>query len=430
MDGSASGTLSREAHVAEPRFTQEELTAMRAAGVAVFEGRVLHEAQPSITPEVLAAIEARCSGPVPEALVALWRTSFGGRVDYDLSLRLSDTIAGFSFTELFYPESDGYRDLWGWMEQQLEFEQEAAEDAGQTHDGRLRFLPFGGFEYTDRLFVDLRDGSVVAYLRGLPRAWVLRLHEDATGRVAKDVRALFRQLDLEDDPYAPTREYANGAEVRDAIDAVESESARAKLHELLRAVVVDWRAAVADGSVTSDARARRLAWGEVTRTDDLALLERLLDLGCSPAEELAGRGAPVDHAAANGSRGVVRRLLALEVPVDGALEAGSAVLPQDLCRALAARGARIGATAVSSSCRNPDEDVCCFLGELLASRHPDAVPALVRDLREGAARQEASAVRVESGSMGSNWTPARYRELAARMTTLADHVAALTVPAP
>ncbi|MCA9492244.1 MAG: SMI1/KNR4 family protein [Myxococcales bacterium] len=309
-------------------FTPDELTALQAAGLAVFEGRVIHEAQPPITPEVLAAIQARCAGPVPEALIALWSTSFGGRLDYDLSLRLSDTVSAFSFAEIFYPDSHGYHDPWGWMDEQLAFE---------SHDGLLHFLPFGGFEYTDRLFVDLRDGSVVAYMRGLPPAWVHRLHEDVTGRVATDVRDLFRQLALEDDPYAPTQEYAQGGEVREAIDEVESASARDKLHALLRSVVVDWRGALDDGSVSRDERARRLAWGEVVRSDDVALLDRLVDLGCSPAEVLGGGGAPVDHAAARGSLSVVRRLLALDVPVDGALETGSTALPLDLCRELARR---------------------------------------------------------------------------------------------
>lgn len=96
---------------------------------------------------------------MPDHLVRLWRTAFGGRLDYDLPVRFEDHVASLSFSELFFPGSSHYRDLWGWIEAQCEFEMDAAEEAGEDHDGKLRFLPIGGFEYLDRVFVDVTGGA-------------------------------------------------------------------------------------------------------------------------------------------------------------------------------------------------------------------------------------------------------------------------------
>jgi hypothetical protein len=76
---------------------------MRAAGIAVFEGRIIVEAQPPIDDSTLAKVAARCAGPLPDELVALWRTAFGGALDDDLRVDFGGHEAPFSFSEIFYP---------------------------------------------------------------------------------------------------------------------------------------------------------------------------------------------------------------------------------------------------------------------------------------------------------------------------------------
>jgi hypothetical protein len=94
----------------------------------VFEERLIYEAQPPVGDAVLAQVEAYCAGPLPEGLTALWRTAFGGALDYALEIELGDAIVEFSFGELFYPESGGYRDLWGWIEHENELAAESPPD--------------------------------------------------------------------------------------------------------------------------------------------------------------------------------------------------------------------------------------------------------------------------------------------------------------
>src|SRR5690606_23676837 len=90
-------------------------------------------------------------------LEALWLTSFGGELAYALFGRFEgvDEPLPFSFRELFYPGSDHYHDLDGWMDHELELAQEAAEDKGEAIPDKLAYLPIGGFEYLERIYVKL-----------------------------------------------------------------------------------------------------------------------------------------------------------------------------------------------------------------------------------------------------------------------------------
>lgn len=203
-------------------------------GLAVFEGRIVYEAQPPVSQRELARIAARLSGPIPDGLLALWQVCYGGRLDYDLVARLGDRTVPVSLRELFYPGSDGYHDLDGWMDHELELATDAAYEAELEPPRRLDFLPFGGFEYLERVYVVVRPGpehgSVVYYRQGLPPAW-----DDPGGvtRLAADVRGLFAQLVLHEDPRSPAPgSYASGTEVLDAVRRVP-EPTRSALEALL-----------------------------------------------------------------------------------------------------------------------------------------------------------------------------------------------------
>lgn len=85
--------------------------------LAVFDGCVVYDAQPPVSAEHVQRLAEGLAGPIPEELLRLWRTCFGGRLGYDLEVDYDGHRHPFSFSELFYPDSDGYHDLWGWIEQ-------------------------------------------------------------------------------------------------------------------------------------------------------------------------------------------------------------------------------------------------------------------------------------------------------------------------
>ncbi|GAA2658752.1 SMI1/KNR4 family protein [Paractinoplanes durhamensis] len=185
------------------------------------------DAQPPADDETLASVASRCAGPLPAGLVELWRATFGGRLDYDLD-------APVSVAELFHPDSDGYQDLWGWIEQECELA--AAHIPGW--DGRLTHLPIGGFEYLDRIYVHTAAGpghGAVVY-------WQQGLAGDRTGPLAASIHDLFDRLGLERDPWA-TDEAGSGDALRDAVDALagssdpHARSAAGKLRTIVRAAV-------------------------------------------------------------------------------------------------------------------------------------------------------------------------------------------------
>ena len=199
---------TRRLQAAEPpTFTEAERAVLRRHGFVIFEGRVIGDAQPPITDERLDAIRQAVVGPLPDDLVALWRTCFGGRLEYDLPLHFDgvDEPVPCSWTELFYTDSPDYHTLEGWVDHELRLLRDRALDEGRTPPERLSFLPIGGFEYLERIYVRVDDtdyGAVWAWRQALPPAWNGPLKEDGVTRVADDLRGAFRALCVEPDQVA------------------------------------------------------------------------------------------------------------------------------------------------------------------------------------------------------------------------------------
>ncbi|MER7281652.1 ankyrin repeat domain-containing protein [Dactylosporangium sp. NPDC000244] len=348
----------------------------REAGIAVFAGRVILDARPPIGDDELAAVRDRCAGPVPEGLVALWRVSFGGWLDYDLRVELGGVDVPFSCSELFRP-GDGYRDLWGWIDHEAEI--------GEVE--RLTYLPFGGFEYLDRVYATTAGpdrGSVMAWQQGLPPAWQIR-PGDRAGRVADDVHGLFARLALETDPWA---DGDSGERLRDAVDELGG-GLGDKLRAIVRGAVLDWRSAVERGTVRGDARLRRLALQHAAAADDLALLDRLASLGCDLSEDVGSGLTPLDVAVQHGRERTARWLLARDAPATNALRFGAAAVSLDLARDLLARGAVTSLDTVAAAARNEDFAVL----ELLAATIGDKA-ALAKRLKDLAQWSRADDTRL------------------------------------
>ncbi|GAB3831504.1 ankyrin repeat domain-containing protein [Dactylosporangium cerinum] len=353
----------------------------------MFEDRLVLRAQPPVTDEVLAAVESRCAGPLPGALVALWRTTFGGRLYYDLRADLGGHDVALSFAELFYPDSGAYDGLWGWIDHECAL----AAEHQPGWSGRLVHLPIGGFEYLDRVYVRTAEGpdhgAVVAWQQGLPAGWEL-VAGDRAAPLAGDLRALFGRLALERDPWEADN--TAGAELRYAVDDLhDSGDPRVrelaeKLRRLVRSSVLDWRGALDRGTLIEERRLRRLALERAAAADDLALLERLVASGCDPAEEVGGGLTPVDVALRHRSSTVTRWLVDRGVPVGNSLRVGAHAVDADLARHLLDRGAAVDATALDRALHNDDIAVVQALAE--AVRPDDGLRRLGLRLRQLAAQ--------------------------------------------
>lgn len=398
-------------------LSKAELGCLRKHELALFENRIIFDAQPPIDDDTLRKIQERCTGPIPEQLVALWKVSFGGTLDYDLRVSFADHEARASFSELFYPDSDGYHDLWGWIDHELEL--------GERE--KLDHLPVGGFEYLVRFYVQVKPGpehgAVSVWMRGLPPAWRLRLHADSVARVADDVRSLFRELCLEADPTLAGAHYVTGWDLCERVQELAKSGATGrtvadKLNQIIAETVLDFRTALEDGSIATQSRLRRMALEEAAAKDDVALLSRLAELGCDLGETLTGGGTTVDHALARGSLDVAKELLARGVPVPNGIKNGAPFASLELVRELLARGAEPDFQAVLTATDSNHLDGAREIASVLVLDDPGVRDELISEAESLIEQEETSAASIVSGKMSSNETPLEYAARAARYRAL------------
>ncbi|MFC5063391.1 hypothetical protein [Actinomycetospora atypica] len=337
-------------------FTDPERDELAAHGFVLFAGRVVHDAQPPLTPARLDEIEQRCAGPLPTALRELWSATAGGELDYDLAVDLGDHLVLLSWNELFFRGSDGYRDLDGWMAHELELAEDAALERGVEPVTRLDALPVGGFEYTDRIYVRTAPGAtagqVVAWMHGLPAGWPHALPGDTTMPVADDLRAAFAALRLDRDPLDPDRRHGAGRDLLDhlqrARDAGLDPALADRLLAYYREAVVDWRALLAEGRLAGDARAARIALDHAVTSDDADLVTRLAAAGVDLDVAMAGSARATDVAVTHGAERALAALLDADAVVaPDALDGIHSALSAVLVRRLLGRGARPSGQAVT-----------------------------------------------------------------------------------
>jgi hypothetical protein len=308
-------------------FTPSELAELRGHGIVLWAGRVVFEAQPPMEADAIAAVQACCAGPLPTALVQLWQATAGGSLDYDLVLPMEtaegEHMEAISWSELFWTGSSGYRDLQGWIEHEIECAQEAADEHGRAFNGKLDYLPFGGFEYCDRIYATVTppgtsdSGSVLAWKKGLPPAWKGALHEDGLATLAPDLPGAFAALCLHEDPLAPTSRYHAGQSLLEALEVRTTDHGmpRALADRLLahyRQALVDWRTPLAHGTLARSPASARVALLHAIEADDAALLQRLAAAGVPMAGALQGSATALDLALERGkphTADVLKRLL-------------------------------------------------------------------------------------------------------------------------
>ncbi|MEO1160318.1 MAG: SMI1/KNR4 family protein, partial [Pseudomonadota bacterium] len=266
-------------------FDAEEQAVLARHKMAVFENRLILDAQPPVDKQALAKIEGKLAGPLPQDLLDLWTCSFGGELDYSLEAGFGRHVQSVSFRELFYPDSKAYHDLWGWIDHEQNLTLEATD--GET--SVLEAVPIGGFEYLERIYVIVepgpRHGEVLLWCDGLPPAWPDQLHEASIATIAGSLRELFQKLYLPAYPGTDQDdEFPSGADALEEISELDSDHpvekrVKRKLEQLLSAAVADWEKMLdaGDGDAGFD-MALRYRFAKCIQTDDAADLSRLLGL--------------------------------------------------------------------------------------------------------------------------------------------------------
>ena len=311
-----------------PHFSSGELRQLREHGIVIWAGRVIFNARPPLDEVSIARVRAHCRGPLPEDLLDLWRHTAGGNLDYDLSLAMDGNREAISWCELFYDGSDGYHDLAGWIDHELEQAQEAAEQHGHSWDGKLSVLPIGGFEYCDRIYVvaDRRakdHGQVLAWKMGLPPAWTHALHQDAVVTMAPDLKAAFQTLGLERDPLTDD-DADTGQEFLDYLALRQQEHGlpddlAGKITDFYRTALYDWQGPLQAGELGRQPHLAAIALAEAARRDDTRLLKRLADQGVDLGAPLQGGAGAAHLALRHHAHGVLNTLLDLGVPMPARL---------------------------------------------------------------------------------------------------------------
>lgn len=390
-------------------FADDELALLRRHGIVLFAERVIFDARPPMPFEQIAAVQALCAGPIPPELVALWQQTAGGRIDYDLHLRMNGNEEAVSWSELFWNGSDAYHDLQGWIDHERQVAQEAAKAGGEPWDGKLTALPFGGFDHSDRIYAVVEPGAdyghILAWKQGLPEAWAHALHEDGLTTVAHDLPAAFAVLHLDEDPLEPAGDYFTGQALLEYLDERHETHGLSlelmdKLVAFYRRATVDWKTPLADGTLGQDGPLSRIALRHAVATDDAALVERLAAAGVALDGPLQGSAIATDLALSHGAHAAAAALVRAGAPVaPDALDYIDSAVSPELVELLLEHGAEPSATAVA-------ECVACgapAAARLIADaygRRRDDLPAAFETVRNSMlAELETSLAEVRTGKV-------------------------------
>jgi hypothetical protein len=412
-------------------FTDEERQVLRCLQIAVFRNKIILDAQLPITDAQLAEIETRVDGKVSPELLALWTTSFGGALDYDYEIAFGDHLYSASLRELFYPGSDHYHDLYGWIERELEIGQEIAEERGLPLPERTPFIPFGGFEYLERFYVSLRPeeyGSVVVYAQGIP--WKGRLNKDSVPSVASSVTELFDQLSLDEDPLdEKSDEYANGKDMVERIHDVEVDhpDLARKLKDVVRSSIFDWHSVIETTDFTSqlsakESKALRRALEFAVNRQDVGVLDQLHEKAAPFNITLHGTGGVLGFAMTKQAFGIVNRLLDLNVDVGTTPIIHATECSDELLLRLIKFGVRFDEEAVYSAAETGSMKGAIALVNCEQIVEPKTTAQIAASAVERAVRHDEDAVNVETGKLRSYLTAGQYRERAKALRDFADRL--------
>jgi hypothetical protein len=231
-------------------LSDDDWEQLRTHRIVSFADRVIFDAEPPIDAAVLASVQERCAGPIPQPLIDLWSVTAGGLVDYDVTAFIGGANRSFSWVELFFRGASTYYDLDGWIDHELELARQSAVESGRVTRDVVEWLPIGGFEYLDRAYVrvaqDDQHGSVLVWMHGLPPTWEGYLHEDSAALFAPSLPDAFARFHLAEHPITGVGPYRRGLEL---LGFVETRVAQHGLAQSLAARLIEFYATTA---MTSD----------------------------------------------------------------------------------------------------------------------------------------------------------------------------------
>lgn len=389
-------------------FSADELAQLRAHGIVVFAGRVIFDARAPITEAQLSAIEAACVGPVPPALLAMWRQTAGGALDYDLSVRMNGNEEPIHWAELFGYGPEGFRDLPGWIAH--ERERGAGTDTeGKAWSPKLAALPFGGFEDSDRIYAVSEPGAqfghILAWKQGLPEAWPHAMHEDGLATVATDLEGALAALHLAEDPLAPAGDYFTGQALLDYLDERHGDHGldldlADKLIAYYRRALVDWRTPLTEGRLAQEAPlAAQIAQRHAIATDDAGLINELAAAGLRFEAPLHGSALPTDLALSHGAYAAAAALVEADAPLSpDALDNIEGAISPELTQELLARGARPSMHAMAQCVAAGAPAAARVIAKAYEKAHGDLPQAF--ESARGALLEQLQAALAEASSAG------------------------------
>ncbi|WP_175998529.1 SMI1/KNR4 family protein [Burkholderia stabilis] len=391
-------------------FSDHELAELRAHGIVLFAGRVIYDAQPPMPADQIAAVQACSHGDLPPALLDLWRTTAGGSLDYDLTVEMNGHIEAISWSELFYNDSDGYRDLQGWIDHELELAEGAAEDHGRAWNGKIDAVPFGGFEYCDRIYVVTEPGAgdhghVLAWKQGLPPAWRGAMHEDGLATIAADLYAAFGALQLHADPLEPDSEHGAGEMLLAYVDERRTGHGLPapladKLIAFYRQAMIDWRTPLAEHTLAAQPTLARHALRHAIDHDDAALVTELAPIFPDLGHAFAGSSIPTDYALRRKKFAAAAALLEAGAPVaPDSLASVSGAVPAALMRALLDAGVQPDADAMARCVASGAADSARLIGAALSAQGVDAAAAYRAASTTMLRKLAADAAQVRAGKL-------------------------------
>ena len=412
-------------------FSEDESTLLRELGIAVFRNKLILNAQPPITKSQLDRVQQQVEGELSPDLIALWKVSFGGALDYDYEVAFGEHLYTASLRELFYPSSDHYHTLDGWIEHEIEVSQQVAEQRGKPIPERTRFVPFGGFEYLERFYVSLQPdeyGAVLIYAQGIP--WKGRLNEDSVAKVANSVAELFDQLSLDEDPFDEhSDEYASGKDMVERIREIEADHPQLaeKLRQLVCDSIFDWQQVIdrtdfAEASTAEELKALRLALKYAVDHTDSALVAKLNKQSAPFDTTLRGESGVLGYAMVQQAFEIVEQLIDLDVELGDAPILFATNCPDNLLVQLIKRGVYFDEEAIYSSAETGAVDGAIELVYSSQRVEPKPISEVVATARDRAARCDEDSAKVESGRLASYLTADEYRKRASSLREFADRL--------
>lgn len=347
-------------------FSQTELTELRKQGFEIFGNRVIFDAQPPMKRSEIESIEGLCNGKLPEQLITLWSQTAGGRLDYNLTAEMHGRQEAISWCELFFNGSDTYNDLIGWIEHEKEILQEQLEDSEKNEseialdssgEPLIDYLPIGGFEYCDRIYVYVKEGKdygkVVAWKQGLPPTWTLAMNEDGIAELAIDLNSSFKALSLHEDPRSPVSDYHAGQELKEYIETKIEENGfqrelAKKLLNFYSQAIADWRKPLDQKTLAEDFELARVALVHAIKSNDDDLLKQIARVNVNLEQPVDGGMPPITVAMHRNCFTAVKKLIDLGVSVPPEIfNYVYEFIPFDVTKLLIAGGAKTSAEAIA-----------------------------------------------------------------------------------